>query len=108
MSFKSWKDFNNFVREVKFNTRYIYSPDVLEFFLNIKLTIPTKVKVLPAKSILYRSQVGYEELETEGNILIQGFPVKRMKPLDSNGSEGRANPKGISYLYICQVTNILL
>jgi RES domain len=108
VGFNTWQDFQNFEREVKFENRYIHSPAVSEFLSNIKRTLPPRERSIALGYILYRGQIGYEEYESEGQVIISGFPSARMKPLPYRGKEGRANPKGISYLYLSNEENTAL
>ncbi|MCV6620420.1 MAG: RES family NAD+ phosphorylase [Cellvibrionaceae bacterium] len=108
MGFNSWQDFHNFEKDVKFNSRFVHSQDVEEFLYNIKRTLPARERSLALGTVLFRGQVGYEEYESEGLPVISGFPAKRMKPIPNTGKEGRANPKGISYLYLANDENTAL
>ncbi|MDP2761351.1 MAG: hypothetical protein Q8O64_13305, partial [Sideroxyarcus sp.] len=96
MGFNSWLDFENFERKVKHENRYVHSDEVKEFLFNIKKSLPAREKSLTAGSILFRSQIGYDEHEDEGQLIIAGLSRDRMKPIQLKGYEGRANPKGIS------------
>lgn len=108
MGFNSWKDFQTFESDVKLKNRFVHSAEVLEFFLNVKRTLPARERPLATGSILHRGQLGYDEDESEGGTLIRGFNPKRMKPIPNKGTEGRANPKGISYLYLSNDENTAL
>ncbi len=105
MGFNSWRDFQNFERNVMYANRYVHSGEVTEFIGNIKKDLPERVRNLPKGNILFRSQIGYEEIEEDGQTYISGFPPARMKPIPLKGWEGRANPKGISYLYLSTDAN---
>lgn len=108
MGFNSWKDFQDFEREVKLENRFIHSPLVSEFLANIKRTLPPRERSLAKESILYRGQIGHDERELEGGPEITGYPAQRMKPIPYRGREGRGNPKGISYLYLSNDENTAL
>lgn len=108
MGFNSWQDFHNFEREVKFDNRFVHSEAVSEFLSNIKRTLPSRERSVALGAILYRGQIGYEEFESEGQPVISGFCASRMKPIPHKGKEGRANPKGISYLYLANEENTAL
>jgi hypothetical protein len=54
-------------------------------------------------SMLWRAQLGYDHyaaVDFTGEQQPAPFPVERMKPLRNRAREGRANPKGIPYLYL--------
>ena len=108
MGFNSWQDFQNFEQNVKFKNRFVHSPEVNEFLYNIERTLPAKERSLASGSILFRGQIGYNEFESEGQLIVGGFPASRMKPIPDKGKEGRANPKGISYLYLSNDENTAL
>ena len=108
MGFNSYQDFHDFQREVKFKNRFIHSPVVAEFLANIKRTLPDRERAIETETILYRGQVGHEEYGTEDGWVVSGLPAERMKPIPRKGKEGRANPKGISYLYLSNEENTAL
>ena len=100
MNFKSWKDYYEFRREVQHNNRYIYSDQVKRFLDNLKETLCERVVTIGKDKLLFRSQIGYDEFESEGETIINGLDKERMKPTSSYAYEGRANPKGILFLYL--------
>lgn len=108
MGFNSWQDFYNFEREVKFDNRFVHSEAVSEFLSNIKHTLPSRELPIASGTILHRGQIGYDEFESEGQTRIKGYPPSRMKPILNKGKEGRANPKGITYLYLANDENTAL
>jgi hypothetical protein len=103
--FKSWRDFGNFERMTKNEERYIHTAEV-ETFLDTVLQSSTKrTEVLPSDSCLWRAQLGHGwRLIYENGQPIDDepapYPPERMKPEKKQANEGRANPKGISYLYL--------
>jgi hypothetical protein len=62
----------------------------------------TKVN-LSKDSILYRSQLGCD-FDDDGIPI--PYPALRMFPLEKSATEGRANPKGIPYLYLATSKNV--
>lgn len=108
MGFNSWRDFQDFQREVKLENRFIHAPLVSEFLANIKRTLPDRERSLARGRILYRGQIGHDEHELEGGPEITGYAARRMKPIPNKGKEGRGNPKGISYLYLSNDENTAL
>ena len=56
---------------------------------------------LRAGTIVWRAQLGGASMviDDQGNEISIPFGPERMKPRPGRASEGRANPKGISYLY---------
>lgn len=108
MGFNSWKDFEDFEQNVKYQSRYVHSEEVKEFLFNIKRSLPERERSLVANTILSRAQIGYDEHEEEGQVILSGFSQSRMKPIPFKCCEGRANPKGISYLYLSNDENTSL
>lgn len=100
MAFKNWNDFENFKKHVCYESRYIHSAEANDFINNVKESFSGKIRLLPKSWLLFRSQLGHGEYEYEGERIISGHPKERMKPLPNGSTEGRANPKGISYLYL--------
>lgn len=103
--FKSYRSYRRFQRAVRRKNRYIYGSDVKDFFQTVLETCKSKIEEGKKGSILWRSQIGHDwEPYYEGNEHIDDIPCafepERMKPLQNSASEGRANPKGIPYLYL--------
>jgi len=102
--FNSWQSYYNFERTVKTQNRYFRDSEIEEFLQTILDTIGSRKNDLPKDRYLWRAQLGHEWVpyyEEEQYIAdIPGpYPPKRMVPLQNEASEGRANPKGIPYLY---------
>lgn len=89
-----------FEKQVKRNNRYIHNVEVSKFLNTLKETLHKKNKLMPKGTPLHRSQIGYNETWFEGEEIIIPLSNKRMKPTASVAKEGRANPKGIPYLYL--------
>lgn len=105
MSFKSWNSYWTFSHNVRHGSRYIHSVDVEDFLSNILKTSKECVKVIKAGSVFWRSQLGndYRPVVLDGEEIVNEptpYSPKRMKPAQYIASEGRANPKGIPYLYL--------
>jgi hypothetical protein len=103
--FESWRGFQKFEQATKYRTRYIHAPEVKVFLDTVLQTTEKRVEVLAQEQILWRAQLGCDwEPIYEGDEYIDDRPTphppKRMKPLSGRASEGRANPKGIPYLYL--------
>lgn len=105
LEFKSHTDFENFEKHVRCERRYVHSGPVVDFFSALSITLPDRTRLLAKNSVLYRAQIGFEEIEMEGEIMITGFKKERMKPNREFCGEGRANPRGIPYLYLSNELN---
>jgi DNA-binding phage protein len=102
--FKSIHNYRDFARKVVHSYRYIRDNEVNEFLTTLLKTSVGRKETVSKGAVLWRAQVGhgweplYQEEEHIGDIP-GPFPPERMKPLQNRAREGRANPKGISYLY---------
>jgi hypothetical protein len=103
--FKSWRDFGIFENATKYQSRYIHSPEVKAFLDTVLQTAEKQIEHLSKDRILWRTRLDHnwepisEEGEFLGNIPSPLLP-EQMKPLKDKAREGRANPKGIPYLYL--------
>ena len=102
--FKSWRSYWNFERAVRRDLRYFRSVENKKFLETVLETAATREITLEKQSIFWRAQVGYHwRKEGQGDEVYETecpYPPQRMKPLLDRAPEGRANPKGIPYLYL--------
>lgn len=106
MPYNSWRSYWNFTNSVVSKSRYIHDENTDEFLAEtLKTSINRKIN-FPEGKTLWRSQLGSESIDVfddENNLIgDQTIPlsIQRMYPRKSMAREGRANPKGISYLYL--------
>ena len=100
--FKSWRAYWDFQRRVKKDQRYIRSVEDEEFLKVVLETSQKRHFKLKQDELLWRAQIGHDweydnQIEEE---IPCPFPPSRMVPLKDRAKEGRANPKGIPYLYL--------
>jgi hypothetical protein len=105
MPFESADAYRLFVASVKHDRRFIYEQQVGSFLEAVTETSVSRVQTLKAGQILWRAQLGStsrvqdegtpEEMEVEAP-----FFEGRMKPTPTAVGDGRANPRGIAYLYL--------
>lgn len=106
MPFNSWQSYWRFRTAVTNSSRYIFDEETNQFLSAVLETCTSRQKLITKGAIFWRSQLGgsfRQEYDDEGNELGDvpcPHPVERMKPLKFASSEGRANPKGIPYLYL--------
>jgi hypothetical protein len=105
VEFKSWRSYWAFECAVKTRTRYVYDPDVKSFLDTVLATAGRRVEAIPAAAYFWRAQQGNDLRPIyEGNEFLADEPAphlpERMKPPRDRSREGRANPKGITYLYL--------
>jgi RES domain-containing protein len=102
--FKSYRSYWKFEESVRSHRRFIRTPDQEEFLKEVLATCHDKEEIVVAGSLVWRAQVdhGWREHELAEGVL-ENVPCphspKRMKPLQGRAFEGRANPKGIPFLY---------
>jgi RES domain len=103
--FASWRDYSLFAKEVRSRSRYVWSPESERFLKALAESFSRRLLPLKKGRIFWRAQLGYdfqschdgEGREWEEPI---GYSESRMTPLRDKALEGRANPKGIPYLYL--------
>ncbi|VAW49905.1 hypothetical protein MNBD_GAMMA04-1269 [hydrothermal vent metagenome] len=105
MHFQSLSSYKNFQSSVQTRSRFILDDESNYFLKAIEDTCKKRIKTILTSEYLWRAQLGcdYIPLDQEGTIVAElptPFEPKRMKPLNDRASEGRANPKGIPYLYV--------
>ena len=107
MSFKLWDSYSQFINVVKSKSRFILDDDSKSFLKAIEDTCKSRVLIIPISEPLWRAQIGccYEPI-IQDDIYVDDLPIPfdfdRMKPIKDFASEGRANPKGIPYLYVAR------
>ena len=103
--FKSWQAYLNFEYAVKQQTRYVRDAVGEEFLRTVLITGEKRIETISSDSFVWRAQLGncWEKV-CQDNEHVDNKPVpyppERMKPLKDRAKEGRANPKGIPYLYV--------
>ena len=104
VEFKSWQSYRQFARDVKTNFRYLRSEDSEDFLRTVLATSADRKVKVESGHTFWRAQLGHDwRTETQDG---HEFEVpcphsrSRMKPLANRAKEGRANPKGLPYLYL--------
>ncbi len=103
--FKSWQSYSIFAHKVMNYCRYIHDEEVASFLETVWETSDNRVKKIKEGSKLWRAQIGcdYRKIHENGEYIYDEevpYSKIRMTPLPDRASEGRANPKGIPYLYL--------
>lgn len=103
--FKSWSSYSDFAYTTIAETRYVHDKEVEEFLETLYKTCEEHIELVPKGSLFWRAQLGHEweDKNIQDDVVIEievPLPDDRMKPLPERASEGRANPKGISFLYL--------
>ncbi|QLY40728.1 RES family NAD+ phosphorylase [Hujiaoplasma nucleasis] len=92
----------------KNKNRYIYEKHIVSILDDLKEMFDKHSVVMEQGTILYRSQIGSEWVEENGNGQLLPYNKARMYPRKRLAREGRANPKGIPYLYLASDTETSL
>ena len=105
MPFESAEAFRQFVTSVKHDRRYIYSTEVTSFLDAVEETAQSRIKTIPKGIHLWRAQLGSTtRIQDEGQPEEMEVDVPwmdaRMKPIPALVGDGRANPRGVAYLYL--------
>ena len=103
--FQSWGSYRNFERKTKRECRYIFDKSVQEFLNTVLATSESRYQQFPKGGNLWRAQLGNDRMPiVQENVHVGDesipLPQERMKPIPNMANEGRANPKGIPYLYV--------
>lgn len=102
--FRSYRSFWTFAWYVRRHRRYRLPAEHLEFLETVIATGQKRIETIPAGTNFYRAQAGHDwRPEGQGEEAFEvecAFPPERMKPLADRALEGRANPKGIPFLYV--------
>jgi len=103
--FPSWRSYWDFCNSILHRSRFFREESAERFLAVVLETSKGRGHNLPAGSILWRAQLGYDwEPLGENSKHIDDIPCPlsslRMKPLRDEAFEGRVNPKGIPYLYL--------
>jgi hypothetical protein len=97
--FKSYRSFWDFSESINRKWRFVQSREQQEFLSTVLETSLTRHEQILEGAFLWRAQLGHDWLPDNDEDNMCPFPPERMKPLPYQASEGRANPKGMPYLY---------
>jgi len=103
--FKSVHDYQEFSCAVREKKRFVHSEEVTTFLQAVSRGGKDREATLKAGTTLWRAQTGsreWQRSDKDGHEWVKDapFPPERMTPPVRNSSEGRINPRGISYLYL--------
>jgi RES domain-containing protein len=105
VEFESYRSYRQFALSVMKCWRYARSREQADFLKVVLATSVPRQEAIRSGAILWRAQLGHAwDREDLGGGVVNEVPgpfdVKRMKPVRDRAREGRANPKGIPYLYL--------
>ncbi len=94
-------EWENFCKYLMRENRYILNPKWKKFASEILLTAVKREQIYPKDTKLWRARVGSMVKIDKGGIKVGPLKDKDMEaPPYDKAREGRANPKGIPYLYL--------
>jgi RES domain-containing protein len=103
--FDSIRSYWRFAHSVRSERRHVLTAESRNFLAVVARTAGKRAENLPEGTLFWRSQkgAGTTEVSADGGestvIVDYPFPEDRMKPRPGQALEGRANPKGIPFLY---------
>ena len=106
IEFKSWQSYSNFAFLVTKKSRYVFNRVIKKFLKALIFTGKRRVINIEKDGILFRAQRGCDArpvLDENGEHIADDdwpYSEKRMLPINDKATEGRANPRGIRYLYL--------
>ncbi|GES46097.1 hypothetical protein RsS62_53490 [Rhizobium dioscoreae] len=100
--FASYDSYRNFAFQVRHQRRYVWDAPVHAFVGTVLATIKDRDVDLREGMVLFRAQAGIDYYSPGKNRAEEpsGYGAGRMKPRPNRSTEGRANPAGMSVLYL--------
>jgi hypothetical protein len=100
--FASYLSYQQFAESVRTVWRYVGGSEQRAFLEVLLATSVPRQKVISRGAGLWRAQLGHDWYPADDCSEEQPAPhdIERMKPRRNRAREGRANPKGIPYLYV--------
>jgi RES domain-containing protein len=112
MEFETPQDYYNFAKEVRHTNRYIHNGCVERFLSSVLASSNHRTNTIQQNTILWRAQLGndWDARKQDGYSFETPIPysLQRMIPPFNMPSEGRANPKGIAYLYLASNSKVAM
>jgi hypothetical protein len=97
IEFTDHRDYQNFARSVLRSARYVHAGPSSKFLDAVKSSALSRIRTLKKGATFWRAQ--HHSGDSEYHPIVP-FSRERLKPREDRALEGRANPKGISYLYL--------
>jgi hypothetical protein len=100
--FASYLSYQQFADSVRTVWRYVGGPKQRAFLEALLATSVSRQETIPCGTRLWRAQLGHDWYPANDFSEQEPAPhdIERMKPRCNRAREGRANPKGIPYLYV--------
>jgi len=115
-AWEGWESYRLFAQSVKHSLRYVRYTAAEDFLASVLATSGGRRRMIPRGTLYWRARLGcdYEPACSElGDVRAewdQERPYGRegMKPIPNWQTEGRANPRGIPYLYMATTADTAL
>jgi len=107
-AFKSWDSYRGFAKAVQQEQRFAQNADSRKFLMALRKTSRGRLKRLQQGHVLCRAQVGHDwdpiyfDGEPLDDFVPAPFKPERMVPDPKYVGDGRANPRGIAYMYLAE------
>ena len=107
-AWEGWETYRLFAESVKDRLRYVRHTAAEKFLDEIRASCHAHKETMPRGFTCWRARLGCEVIERKedaGDFAVswpeaQPYAAQQMKPISVWHSEGRANPRGIPYLYL--------
>jgi hypothetical protein len=108
-AWRGWESYRLFAESVKTDLRYVRREDATAFLDRVLASCGDDRKVtIPMGKIYWRARLGCDSeeiIDDDGDIRVihdedRPYRKEEMKPISNWRREGRANPRGIPYLYL--------
>jgi RES domain len=111
--FRSWGSYVRFEHVVRSESRYVRSTETEEFLQTVLVTAENRVAIISAGTVMWRARLGHEyrNASSSPDLVVwvpYPYPAGGLKPIIGQATEGRANPKGIPYLYLATERDIAM
>ncbi|QZY56673.1 RES family NAD+ phosphorylase [Crassaminicella profunda] len=100
------RKFHKLYKTLMTKNRYIFDNDTKNILNDIRKFMNQRIKTLAYGTKLWRAQIGCDF--DKNNDTPTPYNEKRMYPLKHKAFEGRANPKGIPYVYLATNKDIAI
>ena len=107
-AFKSWDSYRTFAKGVQQEQRFAQNAESQKFLTALRKTSRGRLKRLQQGHVLCRAQIGHgwDPIYFDGEELDDSVPgpfkPERMVPDPQYVGDGRANPRGIAYMYLAE------
>lgn len=113
---RGWESYRLFAESVKTDLRYVRRKEATGFLDRVLASCGDRKLTIPKGNIYWRARLGFDSEEItddDDDIRVirdedRPYSKDKMKPISNWQSEGRANPRGIPYLYLATTRNTSL